>query len=405
MNNDDLHVPSQMDVPADVRHRVHDRVFGDIGATPRNRPGLWVGAASAAAVVVAVGAVAVLSPSTDDSATLPIDAGKAASPLDLCWQAVVREGKQSQYPPRAEWRLAKQVDGQNSTVIALRAAGKPLFCETTSATVRVTDPEAVPAYAPGTKTGSLLVTPAGAVAGVVDPSWQTVDVAVTGDSSGHGGPAEQQDGLFVFQSGTSTDGTKITVRPGENGAKVSLPQPSKAALKSVNPGFPPGDRSSDRGMRLGACIDRARPHSAIVDEETWQPGATVAAGNERVVMASNPTGVSACFQQQEFTEFLPYILRFPEGPGASKLAAGRVAPTVGGQPVIAGSVPPGATAVEIKLGDGTTVNAEVVNATFTVLLPASAAGERESIKDPDKITCTVLGADNQVLYSGPFPRS
>jgi hypothetical protein len=53
-----------------------------------------------------------------------------------------------------------------------------LVCEATSTTVTLSDPDATPAYAPGSRTGLLLYTGTGLVAGVADPAWAKVELSM-----------------------------------------------------------------------------------------------------------------------------------------------------------------------------------------------------------------------------------
>ncbi|WP_216216862.1 hypothetical protein [Amycolatopsis aidingensis] len=424
MPKEEFEMRPASDVPPQVAARVEAKVFAALDTEPQRRSRRWMGAAAAAAAaVVGLGVVgaAVLAndplgssqaadrgsvsgdPGPARAVSPPqLDPAKAQAELDRCRRAV---GDDSRFPARDQWHPLFQVDGPAATVTAARVDGQPVFCETSKATVTVSVPGAAPAYVAGSRTGSLLMTPNGTIAGVLDPTWRAPQVKVTGpEKDSISGPVQSQDDLFVFLSVIPTrQDTTVTVVNGANPERA-LPRPTSDPVTVSTTGMPEADRSSPRSRLLGQCIDDAQ--SGVVDAPSWGPGAMVEAGEERLIMARNQFGVSACFQQEHRTTFLPYTGRLPS-PGESgqpKLLS--VAPAVDDRPLLAGTVPAPAARIELTLADDTVVTGDVANSTFAVLLPASSATpvatSGPTVKDMDKISCHLLGVDGQTLYDGPL---
>jgi hypothetical protein len=383
MNRDDFEVPAMMDVPPDAYQRIEARVLADQARDSRSK--LWL--AAAAAIVLVAGGVAMVT--TQSSEPAP-PAGQmlpgSPDPLDRCWEALQRTSRDDVVPDRALWQPVATASEPMSTVTAIKAGDKRFFCETTKSHVTVSDPDATPGYVSGAKTGSLLLTD-NAVAGFVDPSWPEVVVEVTAkNKAGYSGNAKVKDGMFVFVSVLTADGT-VTVGPGGHGQMVALPEPPPPLAWS-DLGLPRGDRTSERGKLLGQCITEA---GESVDSKSWGPGAMVEAGGERLIMATNPLGAGACFQQRDNAQFMPDMTTLPKN---APTVLG-IAPTVGGKRLVAGVVPAAAVRTQLTLGDNTVVDADTANSTFAALVPA----------DTDVTSCKVFGPDNQVIYTGPLASS
>ncbi|MET0135278.1 MAG: hypothetical protein ABW215_16995 [Kibdelosporangium sp.] len=395
MNVNDFDVPPTIDVPADARDRIEARVLPHLAdEQPSSRSRLWL-AAAAVAALLAGGAVVLAAqpesrPEPDPERTL--DIAKAATELDRCWAAAQQSGDSARFPDRAEWQPVLSVTGHKSTVTAVKTNGRPIFCETTKTRVTLSDPGAEPAYAPDTRTGAALVTDVGTIAGVADPSWPQVFVQVTAaNKDGYAGPAQQKDGLFVFMSVMSPLGGSITVSRGQDDSRIPIPQP-QPAVSVADPRYPPGDRASERGILLGQCLAK---DPSVIDAASWSPGAMVAASGERLIMATNPAGTSACFQQAERTQFMAYLapVTLPAKPTLLP-----VTPSVGGRPVVTGLLPAGTARLQLTFAGGGTVDADVLGGTFAALLPPEAGA-------PATISCKAFGREGQLLYTGPLGAS
>jgi hypothetical protein len=319
-----------------------------------------------------------------------LDSDQTAHELDRCWQATQQLSRVAQYPDRSGWWPVLSIAGPNSNVIAMRTPdSKPLFCETTRTGVSLSNPDVQTRYAPGTQTGSVFVSDIGTVAGVVDPAWDQVLVEVTSrDKDSFSGPATLKDGLFVFTSRVSTlDGT-ITVRASDRNPRLPLPYP--AALYGTADPLPiPADRTSAAGKLLGECLGRAQ---GVIDAATWQADAVVEANDERLIMATNTAGTSACYQQPQRTVFMPYLSRTVPTHGPELLP---VISSVGGEPVIAGLLPSGGFRMQLTLADNTVLNSVTKNHAFAILLPPN-------VGTLQTINCKVFGQDNKELYAGPL---
>jgi hypothetical protein len=321
---------------------------------------------------------------------LAVDSTQVTAEVDRCWDAAQRLAKEARFPDRSEWRPVLSITaGGLSSVTAIQTNSRPLFCETTNSSVTLSNPSADPAYAPDTKTAAMLTTVNGTVAGVADPSWPDMRVAVTSKYRGDvTGTAIRQAGLFIFQSFTSTVDGNVRASAEAGAPELVLPKPA-APFGTVDPGYPPGDRSSSHGVQLGRCVEEAK--SVGPDAETWNPGAVVEANGQRLIMAANPGGVSACLQRGQQAELMPYISRTTLVTAPQLLS---VVPTVGGRALLAGLIPPGVARMQLTFADHTTMTADVAESTFAVLMPPDVSA-------PKNLTCTLLGASGQILYTGP----
>jgi len=210
----DLNLPPRHRLPANVHDRIRTTVLAGIRRPApswqnRARPPLAV-AAGVAVLAVGVGIVVQSAtegpgggpgPTRPPSSTLqppPLDPAAAAVDLDRCWAQLQQSGKAGSVSARETWVPVFAVTEFGRTMTAARAAGKPLFCETTRTTVTVSDPNATPGYARGTSTAAMLVSADGGIGGVVGPDWRSM-VFLTVAPSGASEQTEAfiKDGLFV----------------------------------------------------------------------------------------------------------------------------------------------------------------------------------------------------------------
>jgi hypothetical protein len=320
-----------------------------------------------------------------------VGSSKVTAEVDRCWEAAQRLAKEARFPDRSEWRPVLSIAaGGLSSVTAIQTNSRPLFCETTNSSVTLSNPSADPVYAPGTKTAAMLATVNGTVAGVADPSWPDMRVSVTSKFRGEDvtGTALRQDGLFIFQSFTSAVDGNVRASAETGAPELVLPKPAQP-FGTVDPGYPPGDRSSTQGAQLGRCVEEAK--SLGPDADTWNPGAVVEANGQRLIMAANPGGVSACLQRGQQAELMPYISRTTLVTAPQLLS---VVASVGGRALLAGLIPPGVARMQLTFADHTTMTADVAESTFAVLMPPDVSA-------PKNFTCTLLGTSGQILYTGP----
>lgn len=389
MNRNDFDVPPVIDVPADVRDRIEARVLSNLTEeTQRPRPKAWLAIAAAAAVFVAGGLVMWISRPSQEIGTAAaptVDTMAEPTAIERCWQSA--QHSPSAYPGRSAWQQVMAVVEPRSTVTAVLAGGKPMFCETTPFRVTLSPLDADPAYADGTKTVALLRTDSGTIAGVADPSWSKVMVEVKAkNGDGYSGETGINSGLFVMQTPLSKL-ESVSVRKDDNSPWLPLPAPP-APFTTVEPHYPPGDRATPLGKQLGECLDKAGEGA----EETagWSPGAMVEAGGERLFMTVIPGGVGACYQQQsQRATFMPYLTDTV----ADKPKLLPVAPTVGDLPLMAGEVPPGAVRMRVTFTDNSTKDIPVTASTFAAVI------ENKAIQP---VHVVLYGEGDRELYRGSF---
>src|SRR5439155_17705757 len=128
------------------------RVREGLGRPRRFRYGRAPLAVAAGVAVLAAGAVIVgqsvnggagrpgdrqVPPTGTSSASRPFDPRKANADLDRCWAAIQAEGKAGDYPDRSRWRAVSTGHYVWVSITAAFADGKPLFCQTSVTTTRV----------------------------------------------------------------------------------------------------------------------------------------------------------------------------------------------------------------------------------------------------------------------------
>ncbi|GLY70658.1 hypothetical protein [Amycolatopsis taiwanensis] len=381
---DDLRLPPPRELPPEVRLRLREAVTTGVTAR-RHAPASMLAAAAAVVLLVASAVVAVqlARPQSDEAAGGGTDL--ASQTLDRCWAAVGAAGKTSKVPDRKKWDKASLSVQGDDVVVAFTADGKPTFCETTSTMVTMSDPNAKPAYATGTRTALLLYTSTGLAAGVADPAWDRVEL-------------DRPDGLGIsvsdvtkashqFTSFTLTDPatTQLCARLQDNGTTRSnngkasinwscakLPSPPAPLFSIVDR---PGDRSSRAGRALGECLAGfAQPPA---DQDAYQPGVLLEDGPYQVVLgrtaahtvacttepdSSSPSGRSHRLYQDTFIgQSIP--VRRLSVPGLGK--DGAKVPFVG-------IVPPSGASMIADFAFGKPVDITVADGTFGIWLPAGA---------------------------------
>jgi hypothetical protein len=412
----ELDLPEHRALPEAVRDRIRDRVMGELVKRPNRwlrwpnglRPPLAVAASvsvlAAGAVIVAQsvggsgGDVGATPPPTPITTGATLNHQEADGELDRCWEAMRRQGRQ--FPPRSHWQPVFNYDYNRFQVkmVAARADDKPLFCETTHTTATVSDPNATPAYAAGTRTGTVLTTRLGTIAGVVDPSWQGVWSKGSDDQAEWQNVTIVKDGLFLILPDfkTSRDEVDVTEAPPEGGSPgtwLPLPRATTEDVSLVDrPAVPPPDRVSTRGQRLDNCLSAAAQTTAVVDPASWGPGAMLQTGNDYLMLARNVDGFAACWQVNGKTSF--------DGYRALREAADKHDPAsmetivVPGGLILAGTVPQNCVRMQVLMAKAGTVEADVANATFAVLIPPSdlSSGKSPNVKLFDK--------NNTMIYEG-----
>lgn len=416
---DELKLPNRRPLPPEVRDRLRLRVMTELDAPrrwaarlDRARPPLAVAASVA---VLAAGAMIVAqtvhdsSGVTGDTRTTTTSARSGATlnhpeadgELDRCWSALQRRGRAAQFPHRRTWHPVFNYTFPGSVrVTAARAEGKPLFCETTYTTATVSDVNAAPSYVAGYQTAAMLITGLGTVAGVVDPSWR--GIAGRGQNPTWRAPATAKDGLFLLH-GKAIGPRLAALEVGPEDARDDdfdawrpLPQAAAPAASVVDrPADPAPDRTSNRGRPLNECLTAAGQTTAVLDTESWAPGALIDDGGNRVMMARNEHGFASCAQVGGQTTFDAY--RALRAAADDPKPASMVTMEVPGGLAVAGTVLQNCARMEVLLPSGT-VQADVANATFAVLIPPSDLGPGK----PKTYDVRLFSADNVPIYEGPL---
>jgi hypothetical protein len=386
----ELPLPPRRPLPPEVRDRIRARVLADLDRPRRFRHGRAPLAVAAGVAVLAAGAVIVgqsthggggepgdrqVPPTGTSSQNRPLDLRKANSELDRCWAAIQAEGKADSYPDRSRWRAVSTGDYVWVTVTAAFADSKPIFCQTSVTTVRVSQPAAAPAHAESSTNAALFISPEGTIAGVRDPSWPGVEIFV-GEAGGLTGSTPEQlpYGLFVTNARERIqDGTQILVgradqSRAEHPGRVALPRPAPAVSRVDRP-QPGKDRASDRGRWLKQCLDNSA--SPVVDGDMWEPGAIVDIEGNRYMVLRSGQDFAYCFYDGNRWGFGESVLGVPDFtlhgphtlPGPSFMLE-----TTKDKAYVSGALPDGITRVEIAQGSHPVINADVWNRTFAAQL-------------------------------------
>lgn len=401
---DELQLPARRELPPQVRRRLratlHARFAREAG--PRGRM-----LAVAAAVVLLVGGAA-LGPQLfrPRPAQMPVGAvHPETSTIDRCWMAAQTAGKANLLPDRAEWITTYTTALGDDVVVAFTAGGKPMFCEATSTTVTLSDPDATPAYAPGSHTGLLLYTGTGLVAGVADPGWARVELSMRdglGVTVSDVNKATRQFSSFTLTDPKTTrlwaerldDGQKMRTWP-----RAELP-PAPPPLFSVTDRT--GDRSTPAGKALGACLaGLAQPP---VDGNAYQPGALLEDGPYQVVLGRSTAHTVACTAEPDpnnpaTTSYRLYRDTFiGQSIPVRRLSVPGLGPDGAKIPFV-GIVPPSGASMIGDFALGKAVDIPVVNGTFAIWLPAGAKPV-----DPDgTVWVRTLGDHGMALFNGSVP--
>ncbi|KDN18319.1 hypothetical protein [Amycolatopsis rifamycinica] len=411
--NDGFGLPPRRELPDDVRARLRAGLHQ--GMAKRRPSRVWY-AAAAAVLVLAVGAVVVtrqLRQPADVPPAVPnglkLDGVLAKTALDRCWAAVQVAGKTGRVAPREDWVPLFTDEQEGDAVVAATAAGKPMFCETTETTVTLSDPEATPAYGPGSRAGVLLHSPTGLVGGLVDPGWRKADLGTRtahGDTSSHNlvfSPVSHQ---FVVLTRTDPARTVLTIGNPDVPSAMTLP-PAPPPLLSVTDRPEPADRTSPAGRVLGDCL--ADAEERIPDGASYRPGPLLEADGYQVVMGRLGDRVVACTREPEYGQPGKTQARaYPDFAFDRRVPARRIlvstlgAVEAGGEPgksrtPFAAVVPKTAAGVSVGFGGGTSAEGTAVDGMFVVWVP------KERYETGVNVTVVARDGRGGVVYEGDLP--
>jgi hypothetical protein len=408
----ELRMPPRRPLPPEVRSRIRTRVLTGLDQPHRRFLNSRAPFAVAAGVaVLAAGAMIVgqsvhggagdpgkrQTPPTGSATARPLDLRVANAELDRCWAAIQADGKADRYPDRSRWRAVTADGDLWVRVTAAFADGKPIFCQTSLTTVRVSEPTATPAFVAGSKTAALLMTPEGIIAGIRDESWPGVGTFVGDDGGNAGSQADLLPyGLFVASARTRiTDTTKAEVDRwandrdrAEHPERFTLPRPAVPVSRVDRPA-PPADRTSDRGQWLKQCLDRSE--GPVVDADMWEPGAWATAGDARYMVLRAGQSFAYCFTDKipSKPDGVPDTPRWGFGTmnmGRNDFGKDRPEVLAGmtqlGSPTtfLLGALPSSVNSLDVVRGDRPPVKSDVWNSTFAVVLPVSSQGTHDTAR-------------------------
>ncbi|KFU83211.1 hypothetical protein SAMN04489729_3941 [Amycolatopsis lurida] len=422
---DDLGLPGRRELPPEVLDNLRMSLREGMGKPERRR---WpIAAAAAAVVLVLAGALVttVLIREPDRQGPVvanpdfSLDRPKAEEAMNRCWAALQTRGRAASFPARDAWvpQFTVAPSWTSVTVVAVRAGDKTFFCETTSITVTVSDPDTVPSYATGTKTAALLTSHAGTVAGVADPGWEKMEIfSRTADSTASSEvPIFRNGNLFVLLSQSKPSRTTYSVGPytGQPGDGVTVaphalrpaPEPAVTEIDRVPPVVP--DRGTPAGEFFQTCVEGAA--EPLPDVDVYETGTLLEGDDVKVVAArlgdrfvvcqgglGYRDGTSEYYRlfSDQTTERRPVRKLSTETLGGSEQGGADSAKN----PFI-GIVPRTATTVKLDFGAGKKVDATVTDGTFAVWRPEST----EAMDPNAQVGVVVLDAGGKTLHEGTLP--
>jgi hypothetical protein len=291
--NDPFDLPPERELPDSVRAEARLRVMSAV-CEPGWTLG-WAPIAAAAAVVLGALAAVSLGGGTSGRADyIPPAAGFVSPPSPqpfrptppeklydvLDHQAPPDEAARCVAAGAAGWQPLLTASARGVTVIAYGTGAGPRFCELTPSTVTVSAPIGA-ASAPGAAKATF-VTQSGTVAGVLDPSYRTMQLG-PGDKHNGRGLIVVQQGIFVAPNGLPPGksgldlflGGSPDVMGGERYVPpADIPTPAQATVDRPQK---PADRKSDGGRRLADCFTRNDSYYPV-DAANWQATESVPVG-------------------------------------------------------------------------------------------------------------------------------
>jgi len=397
MNDDELGLPPRRELPDGIRRELR---LGLLAEMDKPRRAFKVPAAVAAGVVLLVsGVVFVNQPAQrghgvsgqlSAESPLPLDVAKANLRLDRCWAAVVGQGLIARYPDRSRWVPSFEVERDTLDVVAARAEGKPLFCETTRTTVTVSDPNLPPLYSPGVQVGTVLVSQEGVIAGVANVPWKRLRLTGGDDYSSD---SRVSDNMFVAVTGIRALPTPRV--SGDGSAEFPLPTNGPDPLAVVDrPTVPAPDRGSAPGGFLGECL-QAVPE-AVLDPDSYSARAYRFGASGRAVVGRSADHLVMCTADTGLG-YHSAVSAIDSASTAMKVLDVRKGGPDGTY-VVGGEVPDETTAARFTFAPGVTADAVVADGTFVATAPPSV-----NLGAAASVDVELYGASGNVLFDGLVP--
>ena len=346
-------------------------------ATTRKRTLSTPVLAAAAAVALLAGTVFVLRQTPDPSTatTAAYDPAVAKVALDRCWSAVRTRNATARFPDRSLWTPVFTVGDSQLGVVAARADGKPLFCQTTPTTATVSDPAT-----------AALFSREGVVAGESDDQVALTVATPIGSTTVH---AELRDHLFVALTSTNLTGARITAGPPDGPQQTLIPTSPAIALRD-HPDSPFADRTSPEGIALGDCLSRAA--KPVVDPDSYEPGAFVTYPGGRFSIGRSPFTVVFCRWGQQRSDASVESLVL----GGVPALFNRSTDLGNGFRVLTGQLTDAVATLDVGFGDGPLLPASVARRTFAILVPADVDGST-------LVHAVARGPAGEVVFENDWP--
>lgn len=439
--------PPPEEMPAEVRDRLRRQLWRELDQPARFRASRSRAPLAAGITVTVLAAVSLIvsqsGPSSspqDVTATAPVQAGDPPAPgddhpsanstsadLDRCYRAALSSPSAAAFADRSQWTVSFTTEVGGVEVTAARAAGKPLFCESTLTTVTLSNPSAEPAYADGSATGALFATQNGTVAGLLDPSWDTFEITPADGNDAMVAAPEKGDGMFVLYT-TASLAPDAHLQAQQLPPDMPFDQPDRP--DDDDPAYPirdipsvpppmvsvvdrpaPADRTSARGKALADCMTGT--HDPEPDRDSWQPGAAATVNGNELIMATNSKGVSLCQWQPDpvtmnvadaTNENFQAYMQFVRSP--LPVDAAQTPVMNGGDDglVILGTVRADATRMNVFLDGRIELDTDVKDGTFISIVPDSQIDDSGQLAEDHLATLstTIYDAKGNVLYQGPM---
>ncbi|MFD8500867.1 hypothetical protein [Amycolatopsis sp. NPDC059657] len=409
----DIELPPRRELPPELRARLRSDLRRGMFKEKRTRAKPL---AAVAAAVLLFGGVAVgvhalrdepgelISPAIPPG--LHLDKPLAERTLDRCWNALRAEKKTGSYPKRSLWVPVFTKTDMGITVVAARANGKPLFCEASSTSVTLSDPNALL-----TMPGVALHADGYVVAGVADPEWGKVRLSVLPkampepERSASVGETELGDGLFVILSPARLDERVVALLGKADGGLAPSPVSLTPPMITLDDKPAPGDRTVADAKFLGDCL-----RDAGVDTpgaETFEPGAKVTL---EVPTAAAPPSITLNLMVGRNDRWFLACTTLRGGPMRNKPVEiadrpvtarflGPSSTSESSKPAefVGGVVPRAAAGVSVTVPGFPAVPAVVANGTFAAVLTK----EMQAVAQIGSMTFKVTDAAGAVLHDGP----
>jgi hypothetical protein len=417
-----IDMPPRRHLPQQVRDSMLVDLRQKLDETPRRAKTPYAVAAGVAALVAGgVVAVTTLQGGGDGTETgsgkVTGDTNGVAVQAHRCQSASKKAGG---FPAKADWRVVAHTASAGFTELAVKVADKPVFCEVTATSVRLSEFDTKPNYVPGSKTGAAFKGGSNLVGLVVDPSWHGIDAyEKTGkDELIDSDPTQEGTTGWRYADGMALWWPEypvaLTVAPHGKKPTSPLPAAPDSTVTVVDQPYtgPAPDRTSPEGKLLVKCIERSASWNPLVDPATWQPGPMLTGDTSTILVIRGIDHVTTCSGDPADTragglgiDWWGGDLRVVGLPKGNKpvvsLAGTSLTRDNENRDIVFGSVSKDAASMTVTTSEHDTATAQVHNGTFIADVRQTPDMLHDDIGVYPVITSvTVKDAHGKVLYQG-----